>query len=198
MTAVEKVLAAKSGKASVRPGDVVFPDPDYVMIHDGVVMGAAVVRRMIEGGADAVGAFVAWLIDPAHGWTVAERQRDGGDVAVPLQARHIAILFRRFISFGDDVTRVYADALDATVYHYRDAAQLEAAIPREKAQQRADGTERLAHDHGTAGHQRGKERVQQSSHVARGHDVQHPHVLVDRQAQVGDVVFDPDTVLSAM
>ena len=40
MTAVEKVLAKKSGKASVRPGDVVFPNPDYVMIHDGVVMGA--------------------------------------------------------------------------------------------------------------------------------------------------------------
>lgn len=40
MTAVEKVLAAKSGKTSVRPGDVVFPDPDFVMIHDGVVMGA--------------------------------------------------------------------------------------------------------------------------------------------------------------
>ena len=40
MTAVEKVLAAKSGKASVRPGDVVFPDPDFIMIHDGVVMGA--------------------------------------------------------------------------------------------------------------------------------------------------------------
>ena len=40
MTAVEKVLAAKSGKASVRPGDVIFPDPDYIMIHDGVVMGA--------------------------------------------------------------------------------------------------------------------------------------------------------------
>lgn len=40
MTAVEKVLAAKSGQASVRPGDVVFPVPDYIMIHDGVVMGA--------------------------------------------------------------------------------------------------------------------------------------------------------------
>ena len=52
MTAVEKVLAAKSGKAAVRPGDVVFPDPDYVMIHDGVVMGASVMRRLIEGGAD--------------------------------------------------------------------------------------------------------------------------------------------------
>jgi len=40
MTAVEKVLAAKSGKTSVRPGDVVYPDPDFIMIHDGVVMGA--------------------------------------------------------------------------------------------------------------------------------------------------------------
>lgn len=40
MTAVEKVLATKSGRASVKPGDVVSPDPDFVMIHDGVVMGA--------------------------------------------------------------------------------------------------------------------------------------------------------------
>jgi 3-isopropylmalate/(R)-2-methylmalate dehydratase large subunit len=39
-TAVEKTLASKSGKSSVKPGDVVFPDPDYIMIHDGVVMGA--------------------------------------------------------------------------------------------------------------------------------------------------------------
>lgn len=40
MTAVEKVLAAKSGKRTVKPGDVVYPDPDFIMIHDGVVMGA--------------------------------------------------------------------------------------------------------------------------------------------------------------
>ena len=40
LTAVEKVLAAKSGKTTVRPGDVVYPDPDFIMIHDGVVMGA--------------------------------------------------------------------------------------------------------------------------------------------------------------
>ena len=39
-TAVEKVLALKGGKSSVRPGDVVYPDPDFIMIHDGVVMGA--------------------------------------------------------------------------------------------------------------------------------------------------------------
>ena len=30
MTAVEKILAAKSGKASVRAGDVVYPDPDFI------------------------------------------------------------------------------------------------------------------------------------------------------------------------
>ena len=40
LTAVEKVLAIKSGKAAVRPGEVVYPDPDFIMIHDGVVMGA--------------------------------------------------------------------------------------------------------------------------------------------------------------
>ena len=40
MTAVEKILARKSGKKEVRPGDVVHPDPDFIMIHDGVVMGA--------------------------------------------------------------------------------------------------------------------------------------------------------------
>ncbi|MBI3919761.1 MAG: hypothetical protein HY322_22460 [Betaproteobacteria bacterium] len=31
MTAVEKVLALKSGQAHVRPGDVVYPDPDFIM-----------------------------------------------------------------------------------------------------------------------------------------------------------------------
>lgn len=40
MTAVEKVLAKKSGTPIVRAGEVVEPDPDFIMIHDGVVMGA--------------------------------------------------------------------------------------------------------------------------------------------------------------
>jgi len=39
MTAVEKVLAKKSGKAALRAGAVANPDPDFIMIHDGVVMG---------------------------------------------------------------------------------------------------------------------------------------------------------------
>ena len=40
MTAVEKVLARKAGRATVKPGDVVYPDPDFIMIHDGLVRGA--------------------------------------------------------------------------------------------------------------------------------------------------------------
>jgi ATP-dependent exoDNAse (exonuclease V) beta subunit len=31
---------------------------------------------------------------------------------VPIQPRHIAVLFRRFVSFGEDVTRKYTDAIE--------------------------------------------------------------------------------------
>jgi 3-isopropylmalate/(R)-2-methylmalate dehydratase large subunit len=40
MTATEKILARASGLPHVRAGDIVYPAPDFVMIHDGVVMGA--------------------------------------------------------------------------------------------------------------------------------------------------------------
>ena len=42
--------------------------------------------------------------------TLTERS---GDKPVSLAARHICILFRRFISFGDDVTMPYVHALEA-------------------------------------------------------------------------------------
>ena len=32
---------------------------------------------------------------------------------MPIQPRHIAVLFRRFVSFGEDVTRPYVDAIEA-------------------------------------------------------------------------------------
>ena len=62
---------------------------------------------------DAIGAFIAWMTDEKNGWTVAERQPDGSERRVPLQARHVAVLFRRFVSFGEDVTRPYVDAIEA-------------------------------------------------------------------------------------
>jgi ATP-dependent exoDNAse (exonuclease V) beta subunit len=62
---------------------------------------------------DAVGAFIAWMIDGQNGWQVTERAADGSERRVPIEPRHIAILFRRFVSFGDDVTRGYVDAIEA-------------------------------------------------------------------------------------
>jgi ATP-dependent exoDNAse (exonuclease V) beta subunit len=70
-------------------------------------------RAIEESLPDAVGAFIAWLVDPAHGWRVAERQHDGSDAHVHIQPRHIAVLFRRFVSWGEDVTRRYTDAMEA-------------------------------------------------------------------------------------
>jgi len=61
---------------------------------------------------DAVGAFIAWATDERNGWHVTERGADG-DRRVPLAPRHIAVLFRRFVSFGEDVTRRYVDAIEA-------------------------------------------------------------------------------------
>ena len=77
---------------------------------------------------DAVGAFIDWLINES-GWKIAERPaalkatlaptaalgfRPGEtEHLVPIQARHICLLFRRFISFQEDMTRPYVEALEA-------------------------------------------------------------------------------------
>ena len=54
MTAVEKVLARTSGANTVAPGDVVYPDPDFIMIHDGLVRGAK--RELDSLGIDRLAA----------------------------------------------------------------------------------------------------------------------------------------------
>ncbi|MBX7194920.1 MAG: UvrD-helicase domain-containing protein [Sandaracinaceae bacterium] len=57
--------------------------------------------------ADAVGAFVHELVSRS-GWTVEEDGRE-----VPLAAHHVAILFKRTASFGDDLLQPYVRALEA-------------------------------------------------------------------------------------
>jgi len=69
--------------------------------------GDIVKWRINESFPDAVGAFVDWLVNESC-WTV---QEESGSVAV--RPRHIAILFRRFRTFGTDVTRAYVRALEA-------------------------------------------------------------------------------------
>jgi ATP-dependent exoDNAse (exonuclease V) beta subunit len=58
----------------------------------------------------AVGAYVEWLVK-SSGWTVTERRHP--DKRVPLEPRHICLLFRRFVSYGEDITRKYVEALEA-------------------------------------------------------------------------------------
>jgi ATP-dependent helicase/nuclease subunit A len=59
---------------------------------------------------DAVGAFVRWLVEESR-WTVTERDRPGEEL--PVAARHVCVLFRRFTQWGADVTRPYVEALEA-------------------------------------------------------------------------------------
>jgi ATP-dependent exoDNAse (exonuclease V) beta subunit len=57
-----------------------------------------------------VGAFVDFLINKS-GFTITERERP--DERVPVQARHVCLLFKRFQQLGEDVTRKYVRALEA-------------------------------------------------------------------------------------
>lgn len=57
-----------------------------------------------------VAAFVNWLVKES-GWTVTER--GSSEERVPLQARHICLLFRRLRHYSTDVTRDYVQALEA-------------------------------------------------------------------------------------
>jgi ATP-dependent exoDNAse (exonuclease V) beta subunit len=96
--ALEPVRADEPGQPAV----VVVPAPrpygDYGTIVD---------WKIEETLPDAVGAFVDWLVRES-GWTVEERGQ-----RVPVAARHVCLLFRRFKHFRDDATRAYQRALEA-------------------------------------------------------------------------------------
>src|SRR5207245_2333437 len=67
-------------------------------------------KAIEESYPDAAAAFVDWLIH-ASGWTVTERERPGE--RVPVAARHVCLMFRRFQSWDEDLTRPYVRALEA-------------------------------------------------------------------------------------
>jgi ATP-dependent exoDNAse (exonuclease V) beta subunit len=75
-----------------RPAVIALPVPEPYGIRN---MSAVKIEQSLP---DAVGAFVDWAIHES-GWQV--------------QARDVCILFRRFLSFGEDVTQPYVRALEA-------------------------------------------------------------------------------------
>lgn len=70
----------------------------------------------------AVAAFVGWLLSPDCTWTVGERgdTPERGDAPLGLSehrrrivASDVCLLFRRFLHFGQDITREYVEAFEA-------------------------------------------------------------------------------------
>ncbi|HVD93831.1 MAG TPA: UvrD-helicase domain-containing protein [Vicinamibacterales bacterium] len=64
--------------------------------------------RIEQSLPDAIGAFVEWIVT-GSGWKVSGR----GEKNTPVETRDICILFRRFMSFGEDMTQPYVRALEA-------------------------------------------------------------------------------------
>jgi ATP-dependent exoDNAse (exonuclease V) beta subunit len=72
-------------------------------------------RRVAKSAIDAclpdtVAAYIEWLVNDS-GWTVRDTEKDGA--RVPIEQKHICVLFRRFLNFGADLTRGYARSLEA-------------------------------------------------------------------------------------
>ncbi len=95
-------LSPFRAEPSTQPTLIALPIPrPYGMRR----VAASAIERSLPG---AVGGFVQWLLTES-GWTVTEY----GEARVPISARHVCLLFRRFESFGSDVTRDYVEALEA-------------------------------------------------------------------------------------
>ncbi len=71
--------------------------------------GKIVNFRIDDSYPDAVGAFIDHILTQS-GWTMIEKE---GGRAVPIEARHVCLLFKRLQNFGADVTRPYVRALEA-------------------------------------------------------------------------------------
>ncbi len=85
-----------------QPEVVALPVPEPYSAYGRITKGA------IDASLpDAVAAWIDWLLR-SSGYRVQEAGRD-----VPVEARHVCLLFKRFRSFEDDVTREYVRALEA-------------------------------------------------------------------------------------
>jgi len=86
-----------------QPAVVVLPVPSPYATR--YVAGSAIDKSL----PGAVGAMVDWIITHS-GWKVTERS---GTEPLAVTAKHICLLFRRFVSWQTDVTRPYVEALEA-------------------------------------------------------------------------------------
>ena len=86
-----------------QPAIVVLPVPEPYATR--YVAASAIDKSLPR----AVGAMVDWILTHS-GWKVTER---AGTDPVSVTAKHVCLLFRRFVSWQTDVTRPYVEALEA-------------------------------------------------------------------------------------
>jgi ATP-dependent exoDNAse (exonuclease V) beta subunit len=87
-----------------QPAVVALPAPRIYGERGKVTNG-----KIEESYPDAVAAWVDWLLAKS-GWKVSERDRAE---PVPVEARHVCLLFKRMRNYGGDLTRAYVRALEA-------------------------------------------------------------------------------------
>ncbi|MBV9342473.1 MAG: UvrD-helicase domain-containing protein, partial [Acidobacteria bacterium] len=98
-------LAPSRQQLSDQPSVVALSVPEP---YGTAKLAASAVERSMP---DAVGAFIDWVLTKSN-WKVTERGR--GEERLPVKARHICLMFRRFEKWmTGDMTRAYADALEA-------------------------------------------------------------------------------------
>lgn len=96
---LHKVAEACEGQPSL----IALPVPEP---YAKVKMAKSAIERSVPA---AVTSFVEWLLN-ASGWRV--RDPDMGNEWQSIRPRDICLLFRRFISFGRDITREYVHGLE--------------------------------------------------------------------------------------
>ena len=94
-------LSPNRGAMRSQPAVVALPVPEPYGTKN---VSAIAIEKSLP---DAVGAFVSWVVEDSR-WQVSAR---GGLRGV--EAKDVCILFRRFLSFGEDVTLPYVRALEA-------------------------------------------------------------------------------------
>ena len=117
------------GDIAGQPAVVALPAPKIYGKRDEVTSA-----RIEESYPDAVAAFVDWLVTKS-GWKVSERERRE---PVPVEPRHVCLLFKRMRNYGGDLTRRYVQALEARQiphvlvggrsYHAREEVQAMRAV----------------------------------------------------------------------
>lgn len=85
-----------------QPEVIALPVPAPYSAYSGRITGTAVTASYPQ----AVGAFLSWLLSES-GFRVKE-----GRESVPVAARHVCLLFRRFQAYGEDLTHPYVRGLE--------------------------------------------------------------------------------------